>query len=136
MLQLVNSYFTNALNFNNYHPDMQTQKYDGRIFGKRAKWAKLMDVQMRSVNFKPSEPISMRSFLQNFRSSCDCNGIYRAAGMWLFQHSLKDRTKAALVHRVSATKENVPDRKGKLTTYCQVVNYLPYPLSGSQLSPC
>lgn len=44
--------------------------------------------------------------------------------MWLFQQFIKDPAKAALAHRVRAKKEISAQEEGKLTRYCQVVNYL------------
>lgn len=37
---------------------------------------------------------------------------------------MKDRSKAALAHRVRATKEDEFSQEGRPTTYRQVVNYL------------
>lgn len=80
---------------------------------------------MKSANFKPFDPISIHSFLHNFKTACDRNGIHRDAAMRPFPHFMKDPAKASLAHRVSATKEDVLEQEGKLTTYSEVGNYLP-----------
>lgn len=103
---------------------MQSHRHDGCNFGKVAKQAKRMNVQMRSTNFQPSDLFSIMSFLQNYRTACDSNGIHEGAGMWIFQHFVKASAKAAPVQIVCATKKDDSEQQGKLTTYHQVVNYL------------
>lgn len=44
--------------------------------------------------------------------------------MWLLEHFMKHPGEATLTRRVWATKEDFPQKNGKSTTYCQVVNYL------------
>lgn len=44
--------------------------------------------------------------------------------MLLFQHFMKDSTKAALAHMVSATENDNHHNEEKPTTNCQVVSYL------------
>lgn len=83
-----------------------------------------MDVPMKTANFKPSDPISLLPFLQNFKTACNSNGIHEEAAIKLFQHFMKDPAKSALVHSVCDTKEDDPQQDGKLTTHCQVVHYL------------
>lgn len=53
VLQPVNTHLTNALNINNYHLYMQSQKYDGRFAGKIAKAASEIDTQTRIANLNP-----------------------------------------------------------------------------------
>lgn len=47
--------------------------------------------------------------------------------MWFFQHFMKDPDKADLPRRVSSTKHDVTEQKGKIAKYCPVVNYLLVP---------
>lgn len=44
--------------------------------------------------------------------------------MWLFQYFMKDPAKAAVAHRLCAKEDQNSQKEGKLTIYCQVVNYL------------
>lgn len=43
--------------------------------------------------------------------------------MWLFQHFMRYSAKVAFAHLVCATRCDTPEKEGKLTAYCQVVNY-------------
>lgn len=101
---------------------MKPQKYNGRISSNLDQYSKWMDVETKSTNFKPSDPINMLSLLHNFKTACDRNLIHKGAAMWIFQHFIKDTPKAALAHRVSATKKDVPEQEEQLTTYCQSVS--------------
>lgn len=71
-------------------------------------WTTWVDVKMESANFKTSDPISVLSFAHNFKTVCDGSGILEGAAMVLFPHFMKDPSKAALVHRICATKEDDP----------------------------
>lgn len=123
VLKPLNTYYTEALDFLTYRLRLQSQKYNGHISEKMDKWARRMNVQMKSACFRPSDPISVLSFLHNFKMACDSNGIHEGAAMWLFQYFIKEPAKAPLMHRVCLTDKD-SQQKGKLTTYCQVVNYL------------
>lgn len=50
--------------------------------------------------------------------------MQNGAAMWVFQQFMKDPSKEASAHRVSAAKEGDAEQEGKLTTYFQIVNYL------------
>lgn len=65
---------------------------------------------MKSTNLKQSDPISILSVLHNFRTVYDRNGIPKDAAMCLLQKFMKSPSKAALAHRASATKEDVPEQ--------------------------
>lgn len=106
MLEPISTQFTKALNFNTNRFDKQSQKHDRRIFGKIVNWVKRMDVQMKVANLKPSDFIALLSFLRNFKTACDGNGIHEGTDMWLFQNLMKDPAKAALPNRVCGSKED------------------------------
>lgn len=44
--------------------------------------------------------------------------------MWLFSHSIQEVVKAALSHLMTADNKKNQEQEGKLTKYCEVVNYL------------
>lgn len=78
---VANKHFIEALEYKSYCLEKKFQKYNGHISAKIAKWAKRKDVQMKSVVFIPSNPISMLSFSHSFKMTCDCNGIHVGAAM-------------------------------------------------------
>lgn len=84
-----------------------------------------MNVQRKSAVFKESDPVFILSLLQNFNTEYGLNETYKKAANWLFQHFMIDPTKAALAHRVGATENVDPQKVGKLTANCQVVDQLP-----------
>lgn len=73
--------------------------------GKIDKWAKWMDVQVRSTNFKPSDRISVLSFLHYFKRACESNDIREGAAKLLFQSFTKNPVIENFAHRVCATNE-------------------------------
>lgn len=54
----------------------------------------------------------------------ESNGICGGAIMGLFQHFMKHPTTAVLAQGVRVTEKEDPRKEGKLTAYCQDVNYL------------
>lgn len=78
---------------------------------------------MKTSLFKPSRPISVLSVLDKLKTACDNNSIHKDAATWLFPHFVTEPAKAALPHRMTADKRN-HQQGDKLTTYCQVINYL------------
>lgn len=124
VLQSVITNFTRAVNLNTCRFVMKSRKYKERVFGKIVKWAEQMDVKMRSEYFKIFDPISALSFLDDLKTDCDRNEIHEGAAMWLIRHNKKDPTETASAHKVCSIKQNEPQQKEKLTTYCQGHNHL------------
>lgn len=93
----MNTHFTEVLDYKNYCLVKQSQEYNGHDSGKIAKWAKRMDLQMKSAVLKPSYFISILSFFQNFKTACDSIGINEEVAMWVFQYFKKYPTRATLV---------------------------------------
>lgn len=90
----INTHFSKALNFITYGLGMRSQKYDGRISGIIAKWAKRMDENIKWANFKPSDPVSVLFFLLNCKIACDGNDICESEALYIFQNVLKVSGKA------------------------------------------
>lgn len=124
VLRMLNTHFINALKFSIYRLFMHSKK-DGHTSGKIAKWATWMDIKMISTNFKLSGTIFVPSFLYNFETAYDINGIHEAAARWLFQRFSIDPVKASSPHRACAMMEDRPQQEGETITCCDVVNYLP-----------
>lgn len=122
-MKTVSTYFTAAKNFETYRLTPQAQKYNGHIYGNISKWAKRMEVGVKSSIFKPADPIYIAAFRHIFKTACDSNGIHEEAAIWLFPHFMKEMAKAALSYRKSSSKDNNTQKKRTLTTYCQVINF-------------
>lgn len=91
---------------------MQSEKHDGDTFVKLANWPKQMDIQVKSVNFKPLNPISVSCFLHIIATACVRYGSDEGTALWHFQIFRKDRAKASLAHKVCITKEYDSQQKG------------------------
>lgn len=74
-----------------------------------------MDVKIKSASFKSSYPISVLSFLKNFKTGHDINGIHGGAAIRLFERFMNDSCKVALAHGVCATEEPDPRQEGEMT---------------------
>lgn len=83
-----------------------------------------MDVQMKSCVFKRSDPISVLIFLEKFKSACITNSIHEGASKWMFPYFFNKPAKAALSYRKTTQNLGQTHFEDKLTTYCQVVNYM------------
>lgn len=95
VIKLLNAHFIAALDLNNDSLQRKSQQYNRDISGKMARWGKLMDVQMKSVTFKPSDPISIVSVLDIIDIAYDSNCIHEGAAVWLFSHSIQEPGKSA-----------------------------------------
>lgn len=120
----MNTHFTVASGRNTYLLVKESQKYDGYIPEKIAKYAKCIGVQMSLILFNRPEPISILSFLQKFQTAWDSSEIHEGVATWLFQYLTKDSVEAALAHCVSSTENDDPQNEEKLATCCRAVNYL------------
>lgn len=70
-LRPVNTHFTAASNFNNARLQKQYEEYNRHKLDKIAKCGKKMDIQMEAAVCKPSDPISVFSFLEVFKNIFD-----------------------------------------------------------------
>lgn len=83
-----------------------------------------MDVQLKTVLFKPPNFISVLLFLKNLKTLCVNDSIHEGPAMRLLQHFIQESAKAALSHRVTVDNRKDYQQHGKLTTYRHVANYL------------
>lgn len=79
---------------------------------------------MKSSILKPSEPLSIFSFLHNFITAYASNAINEGAETWLLNNFMKKPAKDALSHRMTVIENNITDKDGTLTTFCLTVSYL------------
>lgn len=105
MRRPVSRHFIKALNFSTVRLYTQSQKYDGRIFSKIAKWGLADKFTDKSVNFKLTEIIIVLSF-HIVKTACYRSGVCEGPGMRLFPNFVKDPAKRALARRDFAMKEN------------------------------
>lgn len=70
------------------------------------------------------DPISILSSFHHFNTACNSNEMDERLAMWLCLHFMKDSVKAALAHWVCATEDEDLQKKPKLTSFCQILNYL------------
>lgn len=116
---------------------LQSQKYNSHIFGMIARWAKCMDVQMKSFIFKPANLISILTLLHIFKTARDCNGNDKRAAMWLFLHFIDQSAKATLSYRICAT-DKTPRTRKKLpqpTATLWTIYWKPMPITMSLQKP-
>lgn len=85
-LMLVNTHFTDTLNFRTYCLVNQSQKYDWLISGKIGNCAKHMDVQTSFSLFKPLDHIFVLVIFHSFTTACDSNAKHESSAMVLFQN--------------------------------------------------
>lgn len=112
----MNTHFTTSLNFKNYSLQKQSQKYYRQISSEIAKWAKGMDLQMKTATFRASEPISVLSFMDRIKTACDSNSVHESFAIWLFPYLILQLTEAAFSHGVRADNKKNYQQKSKLTT--------------------
>lgn len=81
------------------------------------------EVQLESQMLDGSDTGSILGFLPVFQMNCDTNRIHECAAMWLFHFSRKTRRSPPQRTYLSVQLEP-RSQKGKLTSYCEVVNFL------------
>lgn len=79
---------------------------------------------MDMKTFDPKDPIAILAFLSNFKTACDALGIQEATNMWLLKPLMREPPKSALNMHVSPLDSSFAPKKGQITSYCGVVNYL------------
>lgn len=77
---------------------------------------------METSVFKPTDPISVLSFLKYYNTACDSTSSHERAAIWLSSHFNLEPVKADLSHWVRADEKN-RQQEGQLTIYFQAVNY-------------
>lgn len=65
-----------------------------------------MDVQIKSGNFKPLDPISVLYFSHNFKAACESIDIHGGTAIWLLQHIMSDPVEAVPAYIACATEED------------------------------
>lgn len=79
---------------------------------------------MKTATFKPSDLVSVLSFLENFKTTCDSNNIHKNAAVWLSQYFILELVKVASSHLVTADNQKKYHYEVSLTTFCEMAGYL------------
>lgn len=79
---------------------------------------------MKSAVFKPLDPISVLSALNNFEAACDRIEISEEDDIWLFRLFKKELTKVLSIEPHQRSRGQKTHQEEKLKTFCQIVNYL------------
>lgn len=116
VLKPVNTDFTAVTNFETYHLTPQSQRQNVHMSGKIAKWAKCMDVYMKSSMVRLSNPIFIFAFLHIFKTAYGSNSIHERAANVTPPSLHEGADQAALSYRMGGTENNNNDNEGKLTT--------------------
>lgn len=123
-LKLVSTYFITTWDSKNCRLRKHSQQYSHHISGKIAKWSIMMNIQMKTATFKPSDPISVLSFLNNFKTVCDNKIVHKGTAVWLFPSFIPEPAQAALSNHTLADNKQNHKQEVKRTTYCQAVVYI------------
>lgn len=91
---------------------------DDQVAWKCAKWAKCIQVQLKTSIFDSFDPISILFFISLFQLVCDTYIIHEGAAMWLLHFFMKKRAAAALNPRTALRSKSSRRRniEGTLTT--------------------
>lgn len=79
---------------------------------------------METAAFKPSDPFSVLSLVDIFKTAYDSTNTHKGAALSLFPYFIREPTKATLSHQVEADTEKDHQQEGKLAIYCQVASYM------------
>lgn len=79
--------------------------------------------QIETTVFKPSEHISIHSFLSNINTSGESDSTVEDDAIQLFRYFIQALSKVALSYQVTTEKKDHP-QEWKVTTYYQVASYL------------
>lgn len=93
--------FQEGLAFHTYHLANTLSQYDDQVACNDAKWANLLQVQMRTQIFDPHEPIPLISFLPPLNLACVTNGIDGDTSIKLLHFFLEKQSAAWLNSRIA-----------------------------------
>lgn len=122
VFRLVKDRFREALDYRAYHLADNWSRYDEKLTQSVAKWAKRFQVRVKSKTFNSFDPIFIIRILSAFKLVCDTNCVHTA--LLLLHFFMKCHAAAALSPCIAfCSKLHRPQKRGTVTTYCEVVNY-------------
>ena len=119
--------FRKALDFRNYKLVKRSQTYSRKDAERIPRWKRRMATEMEDHKFDGNDKIRVLSFLVAFRSACDTMGIHEGAAVYLITSFMSGNPQQDLKSRLelrSGPFRGSRSRLTKLSTYCQVINYL------------
>lgn len=79
----MNVAFADALNCKNYRLHDKSLSYDGMTAARTAMLAQKVDTIMRPCKFDDANPVTVLSFMEQFKRTCDSNGVSKGVAMYL-----------------------------------------------------
>jgi len=122
-LSTLNSLYKTSVDYRTYRLVNTSPAYNNAMGKKVYSYTRSLGSQLAHTKFDPSNGIGVLSFLSNFKRACDSIALHEGLAMWLIPHFVKGSTSQSLHSRITASPPDVAN-PGKLTTYCQVVQYL------------
>lgn len=101
VLRSVSPAFKEAVDYRFYRLKLTSSQYSDKVARCMTKWQKVVDVQMVTKKFQPSDPITILPFLRYFKRECDVNQIHEGGAMWLIAKYLNEPAKAQLTSRMT-----------------------------------
>lgn len=102
----------------------KSQNYDDDVAKKLPKWRKLPTLQRKSQTFDAAKPITIFSFLNYFKLSCDTNRVQADAATSLPHLFMKNPVREVLnVRPCLKPKYKGRQAKVKPTSFCKVFSY-------------
>lgn len=125
VLLLVNNCFCDTLAYHNYCFADKSSDYDDHVTESVAKWAKRLQVQVKTHGFDSPDPISITRIFSKFKLTCETNRIHKGRAMWLLLFFMKNLAAAASDSRIALSSKYPNYRKElKLTSYSKVIKSL------------
>ena len=118
----VNRGYRRALDYKTYRLLNTSPICSNYTYTRITRFEKDLRVQMQAKTFDGKDPIRILSFLHSFQNAADTNGLHEGAAMWLIVRFMSGPAHHALNARLAPAIQAAS--AGKLTTYCQVIQYL------------
>ena len=115
--------YRNALDFRNYRLANISQHYRSSHAKKIPGWKKRMQPEMEPHLFKGGDSIRILDYLDSFRRVCDIMEVHEGAALLLLPQFMTGAPKQDMLQKVE-TYSKGHRQSGRLTSYCQAVNYL------------
>lgn len=123
-IEQTNGYYSTALDYRSCRLFDRSQHYNEKLGSWVALIERRVQVQLTSQILGGSNLIRIMSFLPAFQMASDIKGIHKGPVIWLFPFLVKKPAGANLNALKSLSSAMPACWEAKLTSYCQVINYL------------
>ena len=118
----VNNLFTKALDYSTYRLQNTSDAYNVKMIHK---YQKRISQTLKTVMFDSSDAISILSFLEQFKRTCDSCSVNEGSAMWIIPHFMKKPAGTALMNRVRFPDKVLGNEtEGILQSHPAVINHL------------